>query len=467
MRRSQPATIPPAAGDTGFDSTGAIGKKKKKQRKPGEPFPPPPVLRPAPAMPNGPPQKLAVPQFVARGTYANVYRPSDAMPRPPRPFIPFSEPFDPVGVKVGGFLLKPAIDIQRGLDTNPTRVPNGTKSQFTLVQPELLAKSEWTRHELTATLRGSYLSYDSMSSLNRPSADLRVNSRIDVRRDTKVLLEGRYLIGTDYPGSPNLSASLAKLPISTTLGTTVGLIQSFNRLELSLRGVFDRTTYRESELTDGSTFSNHDRDYNQFGGQVRASYEITPGVKPFVEYGADRRAHDLAIDRNNEQRDSRATTPKIGTSFEITRILTGEISVGYVTRTYQDPNLAQLRGVVVDGSLIWVATGLTTATFTARSSADESILAGVSGALRRDVGLQVDHAFRRWLVGTFKVGAGFDEYVGLGRSDRRTSLGAALTYKFSREFWLKGEVRQDWLKSNLPNTDNSATTFLLGVRLQR
>ncbi len=357
--------------------------------------------------------------------------------------------------------------ITRGYDSNPTRVPNGPGSQFTIVQPELQAKSEWTRHELTATLRGSYLSYDSISSINRPSADLRVNGRIDVRRDTKVLFEARYLLGADYPGSPNLSAGLAKLPISNTLGATVGLVQSFNRLELSLRGSFDRTTYRESELTDGSTFSNHDRDYNQFGGQVRAGYEITPGVKPFVEFGADRRAHDLAIDRSNEQRDSRATTPKVGTSFEITRILTGEVSVGYVTRTYQDPNLAQLRGIVVDGSLIWVATGLTTATFTARSSADESILAGVSGALRRDVGLQVDHAFRRWLVGTFKVGAGFDEYVGLGRSDRRTSLGAALTYKFSREFWLKGEVRQDWLKSNLPNTDNSATTFLLGVRLQR
>ena len=466
MTRSAPATIPPAAGDTGFDSTGAISKKKKK-RKPGELYPVPPPKKPPPPMLGGAPQKLAVPQFAARSTYSNVYRPSDAPPRPPRPAVPFSEPFDPIGLKVGAFLLKPSIEISHGLDTNPTRVPNGPRSQFTMVQPELLAKSEWTRHEMTATLRGSYLGYDKLSSINRPSADLRVNGRIDVLRDTKINLEGRYLVGTDYPGSPNLTAGLAKLPIYTTVGATVGLTQSINRLELTAKATFDRSVYRDSELTDGTTVSNVTRNYNQYGTQLRAGYELTPGIKPFVQVDADKRVHDFAVDFNGEQRDSHALTPKVGATFELTRILTGEISVGYLTRHFQDPTLADLRGTVADASLIWVATGLTTLTLTAKSSADESILAGVSGALRRDAGLQIDHAFRRWLVGTLKFGTGFDDYVGLGRSDIRTSIGAALTYKFSREFWLKGEVRQDWLKSNQPGIDNSATTMLLGVRLQR
>lgn len=372
-----------------------------------------------------------------------------------------------MGVKVSAFLLKPSIEISRGYDTNPTRVPNGPGSQFTLVQPELLAKLEWTRHELTATLRGSYLNYDNLSSLNRPVADLRVNGRIDVLRDTKILFESRYLVGTDYPGNPNLTAGLAKLPIYTTFGATVGLIQTFNRLQITAKGLFDRTVYRDSDLTDGSTFSNHDRNYTQFGGQLRIGYELTPGVKPFVEFGADRRAHVEKVDRNGERRDSRGVTPRIGTSFEITRILTGEISFGYLMRRYDDPALADLRGFAVDGSLTWIATGLTNVTLTGRTSADESILPGVSGAPPRDVGLQLDHAFQRWLVGSLRVDVGFDDYVGLDRHDTRASIGAALTYKLSREFWLKGEVRQDWLKSNQPGLDNQATTMLLGIRLQR
>ena len=141
-------------------------------------------------------------------------------------------------------------------------------------------------------------------------------------------------------------------------------------------------------------------------------------------------------------------TPKAGVTFELLRYLTGEVSVGYTNREYEDPTLQPLKGFVVDASLVWVATGLTTVTFTASTRTDESPLAGVSGALRRDVGVQVDHAFRRWLIGTVKLGYGQDDYVGLDRLDNRTSLAAIVTYKFSRELWLKGEFRQEWMNSN-------------------
>ena len=66
---------------------------------------------------------------------------------------------------------------------------------------------------------------------------------------------------------------------------------------------------------------------------MRASYEVFPGVKPFVEVGADTRKHDLQFDRNGFQRDfDRRSRRKVGITFEITRKLTGEVSVGYLTR---------------------------------------------------------------------------------------------------------------------------------------
>ena len=136
-------------------------------------------------------------------------------------------------------------------------------------------------------------------------------------------------------------------------------------------------------------------------------------------------------------------------------------------RRYQDPTLADIRGLVFDASLKWAATGLTTATLAATSRAEELVLEGVSGALRRDVGLQIDHTFQRWLIGTLKFGYGNDQYVGLGRIDNRTSLGAAITYKLNREFWLKGEYRRESLRSNAPDVNYDANIFLVGLKLQR
>jgi hypothetical protein len=474
---------PASVGGTGFDSTGSIGKKRKKPR-PGErhvgKLPPPPPPPGAPAAPNvssappppGPPQqalggRTAAPQIAARAAYADVYKPPDAPARQRRPAATAQDPFEPVGIRAGDFVLRPSIDITRGYDTNAERVPNGKSSGYTVVEPELRVKSEWARHEVGANLKGSYSWFDDVPFLDRPFADTKIYSRIDATRDTRIDLEGRFLIGTDNPGSPNLQADLAKLPIYQTFGGTIGGAQRFNHLELGAKFTADRTTYRDSELTDGSTFSNHDRDFNQYGVQGRASYEVTPGVKPFVEVAADQRKHDLEFDRSGFQRDSNALTPKVGGTFELSRLLTGEFSIGYLTRRYQDPRLAPLSGIVADGTLTWVATGLTTVMLTASSRAEESVVPGVSGALRRDVGVQVDHAFRRWLIGTLKFNYGFDEYVGLSRDDKRGTIGAALTYKLNRELWFKGEARHEWLRSNVTGVDYDANVFLLGLKLQR
>ena len=81
----------------------------------------------------------------------------------------------------------------------------------------------------------------------------------------------------------------------------------------------DRTAYTNSNLTDGSTFSNDDRDFNQYGGVGRFSYELKPGLKPFVEIQGDTRVHDQAADRNGFFRDSNGGYAKVGTSFEFSR----------------------------------------------------------------------------------------------------------------------------------------------------
>jgi hypothetical protein len=460
-----PGSIASGAGETGFDTTGAVRRKKAANRKAGEARPAPPPVSPSPGAPQQAGGHTIAPQIGARASHAEAYRPPDSAPR--RPPRPEQDAFEPLGLALGAFVVKPSIEVTRGHDSNPARTPAGKGSDFTLVAPELQVRSQWPAHEWGAVLRGSYSTYDSVPSSDRPFVDTRTFARFDVARDTRIHAEARFLLSTDYPGSPNLQAGLAKLPVFTTASGTLGVTQRFNRLELSVKAGADVTTYRDSELTDGSTASNRDRDYTQYGGALRASYEVMPGVKPFVEIGGDIRAHELEFDRNGFARDSRALTPRAGTTFEISRKLTGELSGGYLMRRYQDPSLAELKGVVADALLVWSATGLTTATLIASSRAEESTVAGVSGALRRDVSLQIDHAFRRWLIGTLRLGYGDDQYIGNGREDERTSLGLAIAYKLTREAALKGEYRRETLRSNTPNADYDVDIFMLGLKLQR
>jgi hypothetical protein len=328
-------------------------------------------------------------------------------------------------------------------------------------------RSDFAQHQLNADIKSSYSQYPAVSIANRPNVDAKVDGRIDVNRDTNIDLEGRYLLSTDYPGSPNIPVGVALLPVYQRPGATAGVTERFGRLEVSVKGLVDRTVWADSQLLDGSTSSNHDRDYTQLGTQLRGSFELTPGIKPFTEVDADTRRHDLPVDRGGNMRDSDALSPRIGTTFELSRKLTGEISIGYVTRTFKDPTLPDIRGLIVDGSLTWTATGLTTVKLVAKSTVDEVMLTGVSGVFRRDVGLEVNHAFRRWLIGTARLGYGLDEYVGLARTDNRYVASAALTYKLTRSVQIKGELRQEWLRSNVTGVDYTATVALVGLRLQR
>ena len=53
------------------------------------------------------------------------------------------------------------------------------------------------------------------------------------------------------------------------------------------------------------------------------------------------------------------------------------------------------------------------------------------------------------------------------REDKRFSAGLGLTYKLNRTTQIKGEFRQDWLRSNVSSNDYTASIFMLGLRFQR
>jgi hypothetical protein len=383
--------------------------------------------------------------------------------------LPEEKPFDPLGVQVGAFNFRPAMDYVRGWDSNAPRNSTGpnASSWFNAYAPELLINSNWDRHELTASLRGAYVTYDTMHTLDRPTADVKVNGRIDVTRDTRIDVEGRYLLFTDYLGSPNIQAGLSHLPIGMDYGATVGFGQRFNRFDVTLKGLVDRTVYNDSEFTDGTSASNAGRNFNRYGTQLRTSYEVTPGVKPFVEVGADLRQYDLELDAGGNNRTSTGRYGKLGTTFELRPTLTGEASFGYLSRSYQDPTLEEVHGWTTDAALIWLASALTTVRLISTTGTAESTLVGVSGQFTRETTIQIDHAFRRWLIATFKVTRGFDDYVGSTREDIRYIASSALAYTLSRELVLKGEFRQEWRHSNSPGNDYFANVWLVGLRLQR
>ncbi|MGY0571199.1 outer membrane beta-barrel protein [Bradyrhizobium sp. RDM12] len=473
------------ASSSGYDSLNRKRQQPKlypgqpKPKKPAGPGSPVPSTTP-PLSPLGAPRIAPPPSETANKTPVPPAMAGIVPGQPPRRRLKIDDDaFGAVGDYAGSFLIKGGLELSTGYDTNPARLQKPVGSPAYVVAPDLLVMSDWERHALVADLRGSFSGYtnnmpatiDGFASpspveIDRPDFTGHVDGRFDVDRDLKLTSQLRLRLATDNPGSPNVQAGLQKYPVYASYGGTFGFDQTFNRFQVAAGATIDRTAYTASKLTDGSTFSNDDRDFNQYGGVGRFSYELKPGLRPFVEIEGDNRVHDQPADRNGYLRDSTGGYAKVGSSFEFSRILIGEISVGYSARNYVDPRLSQLSGFLTSGSLIWNASGLTTVKFNTDTQIAETTIPGSAGVLVHTYAAEVDHDFRRWLTAIGKFTYGTYDYQDQNRNDKTYSIEGNLIYKVNRNVWIKGTLRHDILDSNQPGSSSQGTVAMVGVRLQ-
>ena len=293
--------------------------------------------------------------------------------------------------------------------------------------------------------------------------------RLDVSRDTQVDVEGHGVLDSQSPGSPNLTADVLGRSLSYTFGASTAVTQRFNRLALTLRGTLDRSSYddglRSGALRNGGLFTNQiSSDYNTVGAVARASYELQPGWTPYVEVRADQRQYDNTLDADGFRRSSDGGTVKVGSTFEITRLVTADLSAGYGQRSYDDARLPDLRGPIADAAITWVATPLTTLTLRGVTSFEETTLAGSSGAITRRVSLDLNHNLLRNLAIGGTLSYLQAEYEGIKLRDDGYAVSANATYRFTRNL----SVRAAWAHERANSTDRTqnyiANTYLLSTR---
>ncbi len=405
--------------------------------------------------------------------------PTTAMPQPlpqhARPRVD-DDPFAPVGIDAGLLRVKPFAETDFGYSDNPNQASKGSPllrgSSFLHSEAGLSGQSDWSSHSFVGDLRLGYDDYLADHSADAPVGSGKFTARVDVTRDTKINIDGKFDLSTQNPTSPNLAAvgpavTLKSRPIIADGGLGLGATQDFNRLELTLRGGFERVYWQNAQFSDGSTQQLSEESYDAYGLTARAAYELTPGLKPFVEGTVDRRDHDSLVDISGYMRDSTGDALRAGSTMEMTGFLTGDVSAGYADRHYQDKRLRDLRGPTFDSSLVWTATPLTKVTLRGSTTMDETTIAGSPGALTRQGGIEVSHALLRNLTLTANGSVSRSDYADSGISQTLLQTGLQVAYNMTRTIVIKGSFTHQRMLSNTPGTDYTANIIMLGLRIQQ
>ncbi|MDP3738002.1 MAG: outer membrane beta-barrel protein [Hyphomonadaceae bacterium] len=344
--------------------------------------------------------------------------------------------FDPEAVRAGAFEIWSSLGLGAEYNTNVFATDgNEDDDTFIRVRPEVLARSNWSVHELTAGVAVDHRDYVTFDSETTTDYRAFVGGRLDVQRP--FYLRGRVDAAhvTEPRYEPASSGQLEPAQYDL-LSATAGAV--FRRDRFQIEGDFTN-----SEQDFDAAFFDY-RDVTENSVFTRASYAVSPDVALFVQG----RRSDL--DYDSADTDGTRTWIQVGTSFELQAPFRGEIAVGSVNDEKDDLDLVDTDGLSVDGRVFWFPTQLTTVAFRANRGVTDTGVQTSPSVTDTRFGVRVDHELLRNVILFGDIGFGKYEYEEIDREDQFTNFEVGAGYKLNKHARLDFSYR-------LNNQESSGT----------
>jgi len=398
--------------------------------------------------------------YEQRRRFQDDPRRGQTVERRPRP------QYDPLGVRMGSFVLFPELAVQEQYESNIYATPDNEDDDFiTRILPNLTLQSDWNNHQLVLETGGDFGFYADHSDEDFQDYYVATRGRVDIRRSTVLRLGAgvRHLHESrESPDSPG--RNVAEEPTQFNLySAETSLRHDFGRINATLGGEFDRYSFEDPDAVGGGDVIEHDRDRNIYTGTLRVGYQIQPTYEAFVLGSYNKRVYDGTEVGTGEDRDSQGYGIAAGMEVDFGGLIFGDFFLGYRYQDYQDSDLDSFGGVGGGADVTWNVTGLTTINFLFSSDIRETTDDDASGRLVTTGEIGVDHELRRNIILSGNVGVTRDNYEGTSRTDWIYRAGPDLTYLINR--YLRASLGYDFVKRDSDNSNDDFTNHVVLVRL--
>jgi len=130
--------------------------------------------------------------------------------------------------------------------------------------------------------------------------------------------------------------------------------------------------------------------------------------------------------------DSEGQEYLVGVNFDITHAMRGEVAVGQLNQSYDEPGVDDQSGLAARGQIEWFPDELMTVTLGVARAIQNSRTADASTFVGTDINLAVDYEYRRNINLGVSAGYSDDEYEEIDRDDARWSIYATAEYEVNR-----------------------------------
>ena len=376
------------------------------------------------------------------------------------------DPYAPLGLRLGSFLLLPSVEVSAGYSSNATRRAGGRAGGAVTVSPEAVLRSDWSRHSATLTLRGAYESPAAGGEGSHLAASAVGDAHIDISADLGAEFTLGYSLDHQSVNDRAFPAGADKPPAVHTLTGSGAIERGVGPAEFTFKVDAERSVYDDATTGAGLTIDQGDRTNTVGELRLRAGYRGAPAITPFLEAGTGRRVFDRPVNGAGYSASGSIYLVRGGFVFDDGPVLTGEGAIGWRSETRDDPRLPGLSGATFDGKLTWSPTRLLAATLNASTLFNPQPDPSNAGSIKYDLAVDIAYAVRANVV-VHALAELAAERFDTGATDWRYSLGASAEWRLNRVFGLTARYSHDWTEEADVSRSYVADSVNIGVRLQR
>ena len=371
--------------------------------------------------------------FAQSGSYFDRNNAGGVLDRP-RP------DYQALGIDAAGFQIFPSLTVTPEYDDNIFVTTDDKRGDLiTNIAPAVQARSNWSRDEVDAFANVSSNLYASHSTEDTTDYSVGASGRLDILTQSNV--SGGFSFGTvTQPRTSEDTIGSADSPVQyKQASANIAGTQTLNRVQFSEGFNFQRITYDNTQDFFGNPIELSTLDSNVYQVFGRADYALSPQVALFVSGQVNDRRYDELPPVASFDRDSSGYETTVGADFDITRLVRGQVQVGYLNQDYTSSAFHTVSGPVVHASVAYYFSGLTTFTVTADRSVIDAVDPIAVSFLQTRGGFQVDHELLRNVLLSGRFSYETDDFTGEQRDDRRVSASGSVTYLLNRHLGLTGE----------------------------
>lgn len=345
--------------------------------------------------------------------------------------------YEALGLPLGGFRVFPTVRATLSYDDNVfLRERDEVGDEFLTVSPRVSVRSNWSSNALNGEIYSTHARAASLRGQNTDQYGVSTNGRLDVQRGFTVsgaagyahLAEPRGTAGDNFLTGRNVEYDVWNASAQIT--------KRFNRVGVTAGGGIRDFKFDPGPV--GGLFDQGFRDRQVLNAFGRLDYQYSATTSLFVTGSVNRVRYDriVFVDRASD-----GYSVLGGVRFELSRLLRGEVAVGFIGQSFRNQGFRNFGGPTYSADIVWEPTPLTTVRFSADRNITDSSLIGVGAVLASRLRADVDHELLRNLNISGYVAYDEDRYRGIERRERRYYAGASARYSFSR--YLAGAVAYD------------------------